>query len=497
MPTRSITEAGAIERPERAPRAFIAGLLSAFVPGSGQMYANAWRRGAVMLAVAVVLGAAALAVYEDSATVLRLALSPEALLALLGVNLAVFLWRAHCTVDAYRVAGRRRSSLRGPAGTLGGRVVAVLVLVVVVALPHVVAGYYTYRDYDLLTSVFAEEEPIVAAAAPEIPEVVVPTGIIGSVGGPVGGGAAPSGTVVVAQPEPEPEEPPPFWKERGRLNVLLVGADAGPGRWGLRTDTMIVVSIDTETKRTAIFSVPRNLQGVPFPPSARTDLETFPDILNALWQYAEGRPELFPGAREPGPTALKATLGHLLGLRIDYYAMVDLRGFVEVVDALGGVTVNVPQPIYDAGVSPPNEDEEWIVLDLDAGRQHLDGRTALAYVRTRWASSDYDRMQRQRCTIAALAGQASLSRLLRAFPKLATTMKKYVRTDIPVKQLPDLIELITRIETSKTVAVSFVPPVYSPWADPPEIRASVRRALRGDPLPDETTGLVAIRNACA
>jgi anionic cell wall polymer biosynthesis LytR-Cps2A-Psr (LCP) family protein len=136
------------------------------------------------------------------------------------------------------------------------------------------------------------------------------------------------------------------------------------------------------------------------------------------------------------------------------------------------------------------------VLDLDAGSQHLDGRTALAYVRTRWATSDYDRMQRQRCTIAALASQASLQKLLKAFPKLATTMKKYVRTDIPVKQLPDLLELITSIETSRMVAVSFVPPTYSPYADPPEIRSAVRAALRADPRPDERTGIVAVRTAC-
>jgi len=449
-----------------------------------------------MLVVTVVLAAAGLTVYRDSATVLSLLLSPEALLALLGVNLVVFLWRTHCVVDAYRLARRRRSFVSAPAGRAAGRAVLVAVLVSLVAVPHVVAGYYTYRDYDLLTSVFADEEPIVAAAAepPVEPRIVVPTGIIGSAGGPVPGGADPGGTIVVR--EPEPEEPPPFWQARGRLNLLLVGADAGPGRWGLRTDTMIVVSIQTKTRRTAVFSVPRNLQGVPFPPSAHTDLETFPDILNALWQYAEGRPELFPGAREPGPTALKATLGNLLGLRIDYYAMVDLRGFVEVVDALGGVTVNVPRYVYDAGVSPPNEGEDWIVLDLAPGRHHLDGRTALAYVRTRWATSDYDRMQRQRCTIAALASQASLPKLLRAFPKLATTMKRYVQTDIPVKQLPDLLELLTSVETKHMVAVSFVPPTYSPWADPPQIRAAVRGALRS-PQPDESTGLVDLRGACS
>jgi hypothetical protein len=115
-------------------RAFLAGLLSLLVPGSGQVYAGAWRRGAVMLAVAVVLCAAALAVYQDSATTLRLLLSPDALLALLGVNAAIFLWRTHCVVDAYRVAGRRRALSRGPSGTLGGRTAAVLVLLVLIAL---------------------------------------------------------------------------------------------------------------------------------------------------------------------------------------------------------------------------------------------------------------------------------------------------------------------------------------------------------------------------
>ena len=130
-----------------------------------------------MLAVAVVLCAAALAVYQDSATTLRLLLSPDALLALLGVNAAIFLWRTHCVVDAYRVAGRRRALSRGPSGTLGGRTAAVLVLLALISLPHVVAGYYTYRDYDLLTSVFAEEEPVVVVAAePPVRQVVVPRG---------------------------------------------------------------------------------------------------------------------------------------------------------------------------------------------------------------------------------------------------------------------------------------------------------------------------------
>jgi LCP family protein required for cell wall assembly len=255
---------------------------------------------------------------------------------------------------------------------------------------------------------------------------------------------------------------------------------------------MIVISISTRTEKAAVFGVPRNLSSVPLPPSAQTELDTFPDILNALWGYAEAHPEMFPGAKRPGPTALKATIGSLLGLRIDYYAAVDLRGFVEAVDALGGVTVNVQRHVWDAGISPPVEGEPLIAIDLEPGRHHLDGRTALAYVRTRWASSDYDRMHRQRCVIGALAQQASVGRLLRAFPKIASTMKKYVVTDIPLKALPDLIELVAGLDTEKMVGVSFAPPAFGTVADPVEMQAAVRSALQGKLDPElglETVGV--------
>jgi anionic cell wall polymer biosynthesis LytR-Cps2A-Psr (LCP) family protein len=112
-------------------------------------------------------------------------------------------------------------------------------------------------------------------------------------------------------------------------------------------------------------------------------------------------------------------------------------------------------------------------------------------VRTRWASSDYDRMQRQRCVIGALTQQASPVRLLKALPKIATTVKKYVVTDIPLKALPDLIELVAAIDTKRMVGVSFVPPQFSTVADVEEIRAAVKRALQGRLDPD--AGLVSVR----
>ncbi len=495
-----------VYRGHRPPRAFVAGLMSALVPGAGQLYAGARARGVRMLAVTgALVGCLLAAGLQDGVELLRLAVRPEVLIALLVLDGLVFLFRAHCAVDAYRTARRTRTLSGRPVGPAGGRAVAVAALLAFVAVPHVALGYYDYRSYDVLTSVFAAGEPIDLL--------------------PTGGGQAPAGEPAGGAPDPQPSSPSPAatggpeapeqtegepdaghqspWT-RGRVTFLLVGGDAGPYRYGLRTDTMIVLSVNTRTRRAALFGVPRNLIDVPFPESARTDLEAYPEILNSLWGYAEANPELFPGTRMPGPTALKETIGSLLGLEIDYFAAVDLRGFVELVDALGGVTVTVQRHVYDAGVSPPTEGEPSIAIDLQPGRHRLDGRDALAYVRTRWASSDYDRMHRQRCVMGSLAQQASVGQLLRAFPRLASTVKRFVLTDVPLKRLPDLVGLLADLENGKMVGVSFVPPTYAatwkrgdPVPDVELIRATVARALARTPKVDPELGLQTVRTDCA
>jgi polyisoprenyl-teichoic acid--peptidoglycan teichoic acid transferase len=483
-----------VYRSSRQPWAFVAGLLSAVVPGAGQLYVGARRRAALMLGVTILLVFCGMAVaLQDEVSLLRLAVQPNVLIALLVFDVAVFVFRAHCTIDAYRCARRARTFAGFPSGARAWRAAAVLVLVAFVAAPHAGAGYYLARGYDVLTSVFAAEEPV----------SILPTGG-GPTSGPSAGGVVTVGENREATPHltARPEPAPSPWRG-GRVTFLLVGGDAGPYRYGLRTDTMIVVSVSTKSGRAAIFGVPRNLIGVPFPPSADTGLETYPEILNSLWGYAEANPELFPKALMPGPTALKETIGWMLGLRIDYFAAVDLRGFVETVDALGGVTVNVPRHIWDAGVSPPVEGEPSIAIDLEPGRHRLDGRQALSYVRTRWASSDYDRMHRQRCVMAALAQQASVGRLMRAFPKLASTVKRFVLTDIPLKTLPELVELLAGLETKKMIGVSFTPPTYAAtWAngapspDVPLMRRAVDRALVERPNPDSELGLQSVRTDC-
>lgn len=517
MATRPLTSPVSLSyaryRSSRRPQAFLAGVLSSVLPGAGQLYAGRAQRGLVMLAVTVAIALVAIAfALQGSVFLLRELVQPTVLLALLVANVVVFAFRAHCSVDAYKAARRSRAFAGRSPGTTttAGRAAAILILVVLVAAPHAVAGYYGYRSYDVLTTVFADAEPASALASGSESSLAA--------GSPTPGGSPPSGVAPLAEsvaPSTQPETaetaetvaapptktsgrataPPSYWKDRGRVNVLLVGGDAGPYRYGIRTDTMIVVSIDTRTARAAIVGIPRNLSAVPLPAAARTDLETFPDILNALWGYAEAHPEMFPGAKQPGPTALKATIGSLLGLRIDYFAAVDLRGFVETVDALGGVTVNVQRHVWDLGVSPPVEGEPLIAIDLEPGRHRLDGRAALAYVRTRWASSDYDRMHRQRCVIGALAQQASVGRLLKAFPKIATTVKRYVVTDIPLKALPDLIELVASLDAKRMVGLSIAPPAFSTVADPEAIRAAVRQALHGKL--DPSTGIETVKTNCA
>jgi len=269
--------------------------------------------------------------------------------------------------------------------------------------------------------------------------------------------------------------------------VLLIGGDAGPGRSGLRTDTMVVATLNTRTRRGALLSLPRNLAEVPLPPRAAGLVPggRFPGILNALYGWATAHPDLFPG-RDPGATALKQVAANLTGLRVDYYALVDFRGFVEMVDALGGVTVTVTRPVLDR-VSPPEEGGDWIRIDLPAGRRRLDAHEAFAYVRARSQSSDHERIRRQRCVVAALAQQADAGRLLRAFPRIAGAARRNVRTDIPRRVLPDLIRHVAGVDRRRVVSLGFTPPAYTagfvgpgyPVPDVPAIRAATFTAISG------------------
>ncbi|MGD9714424.1 MAG: LCP family protein, partial [Thermomicrobiales bacterium] len=246
----------------------------------------------------------------------------------------------------------------------------------------------------------------------------------------------------------------------GKTTILLMGGDAGPQRIGLRTDSMMVASIDRESGRAALFGVPRNLVNTPLPePYASLFVcGCWESLLNELYYFAEANPDLFGGPGMGGEVMMR-TIEHLLQLDIDYYALVDLPGFVQVIDAVGGVTIDVPVQ-ESVLLSPAFESDGWQQYVIPVGRQHLDGRTALAYARTRVEGGDYERMARQRCIIGALAREADVGNLLLNYPQIVGSVENAILTNVTLDKLPGLIELLGEVDFGSLYTLGFTTEEY-------------------------------------
>ncbi|WP_233552796.1 LCP family protein [Jiangella rhizosphaerae] len=275
----------------------------------------------------------------------------------------------------------------------------------------------------------------------------------------------------------------------GRLNILLLGVDAGDGRVGVRPDSINLVSVDVRTGEPAMISLPRNLENARFPDGSPAD-EEFPRgfsgdgdesdyMLNATWTFGAEHPELFEGPSGPGPTAVKQAVEGTLGVPVHYYVAVDLQGFRDIIDAIGGITLRVNEelPIGDKG------------RVLEPGLQELDGYHALWYARSREGSSDYARMARQRCVIGALVNQADPQTVLSNFIELADASKSVITTDIPQQDLANLVDLALKAKDAEITSLQFVPPLIVP-ADPDIglMHDEVDALLSGDakPAPSES-----------
>ncbi|GHE09357.1 LCP family protein [Klenkia taihuensis] len=419
-------------------------VLGAVVPGTGLLAAG-WRRtGAAVLAVFVLLlGGAAWLATAGQRTAVRAAVDPQVLLGVMvGVGVLAVLWIA-VVVAGYRLLlPRRASRLQHGVG-----VVLVALLVAAVAVPAVTAVRLAGAQRGLVDTVFADGQ---------------------------------SATVQ------EPADPVNPFGDKERVNVLLLGGDGGEGRDGVRTDTVIVASIDTDTGDTTLFSLPRNLEDLPFP--AGTQLaELFPDgfdagsesesLLNAV--YRNG-PALYPDALgaptdNPGADWLKLGVGEALGLPIDYYVLVNLDGFSQLVDALGGITVNVNYYVPVGGIPNAQLPDSYIAPGPD---QQMDGATALAFARGRIGLTDYQRMDRQRCVLDAIVAEADPVTLLTRYQQLAATTSDIVSTDMPQSVLDDFVDLAFLVKDAEIRSVVFDDTVISPaYPDYDQIRALVQQAI--------------------
>ncbi len=452
------------ERPAGRPSPFAAAFLSLVFPGLGHLYARRPARALAfaalpVLALALLAGLAANASTRD---VLKVSIfDPFVLDVVLAIDVLVFLYRLIAVVDAYRCAAVEVPELGGRLGrprvsfaplSLAGLVGVILVM----GMAHVALARYDRIAHDTIMAVTSDTpgNPVIAPAASGAPGASA--------------AAATPGAAVGAVTAPQPSIVP--WNG-GRLNVLLLGVDQRPDQQTFNTDTMIVASIDPSTGAVSMFSVPRDTEQVPLPPSwpaAAYFGGTYPNKINSLWTFAEGSPDLFPGTDATrGVTALKGTLGYLLGIQIPYYVEVNFSGFRQVVDTLGGVTVDVQIPVTDYDY-PTDNGRGAIKLYIPPGIQHMSGEEALAYARSRHATSDFDRSQRQQRVITSIRQQTDVLSFLdpNKLDALGQALRNAVHTDFPRDQLPALVSLIEKANTSDLHSFVFDPPDYAVQCPP-------------------------------
>ncbi len=221
-----------------------------------------------------------------------------------------------------------------------------------------------------------------------------------------------------------------------RINVLLLGIDRRGGQgWGYRTDTIIIVTVDENNKTAGMLSIPRDLQ-LEIPGYKE-------DRINTANVYGES--SRYPGG---GPALLKRTIEYNFGIPIDYYIMVDFQGFEKIVDTLGGIDINVPRALHDTQYPDPlpGDPYHYTTIHFDPGLQHMNGKRALQYARSRMSTSDFDRAKRQQQILVAIRDKALNLNLLPKLPSLIATMGSMVKTDMTPDDMIRLARLAPQID---------------------------------------------------
>jgi LCP family protein required for cell wall assembly len=247
----------------------------------------------------------------------------------------------------------------------------------------------------------------------------------------------------------------------GRYNVLLMGGDSGAGRWGLRPDSMTIASIDADTGRTVLIGLPRNLANFPFAKGS-VMREQFPDgfdcdgcYLNGVSTWAQDNTELFGDSDNPGVDATVSAIEGITGLKINYWAMVNLAGFKGLVDAVGGVTLNVRSPIPVGGLG------DDVTGYIEPGVRKLDGHDTLWYARAREGSDDYSRMARQKCVMNAMLEQVSPQSAVSNFADLAQASSDMLSSNVPSSEFDTFVSLALKARGEKIASLSLVPPMIN------------------------------------
>ncbi len=467
--------------PKRAPRsrsAFAAAFLSLLFPGLGHAYAGAYTRALGFAAAPLLLLAlgGGVVLRTDRAQLAGMVASEGALIAIFVANILALVYRIIAAVDAWQVVRFLNASDAAGSGRLGRArmpvhplsIAGLVAVIVVIAAGHFAVARYDVMAYGLVNCIFNDEGSEDCGNPTDPPTALGSQGPEDSADPGASQDPAASPTAVIPTPDPSaqgtlaPTLPP--WDGKERLNILAIGVDARDNGSSYNTDTLIVVSIDPETKQVAMFQVPRDMVDVPVPDNARSLWgSVYGGKINSWYNQNRNREDLWPGKTDQtrGFNSLKAILGKLYGLDIRYHVKVDFGGFRDVVNTLGGVQVNVQIPVYESQY--PAGGGYLTRLYIPAGPQHMTGGEALQYARSRHRAGggDFDRGRRQQRVLLSLKDQMSVQAIIANLPQLIEDVGKSVKTDIPTSELPKLLALAESVDTKDIRSYVFSPRLYA------------------------------------
>ena len=339
----------------------------------------------------------------------------------LVVIVALAAWRMAAVSEAFVWEG----------GLLTGRRprVVLAVLLAGITLMHGVAGYYAWAFYDAGSRIFNGPDDSAVQPTPN-----------------------PSSTPNASSTNETDVIPTPFETPRtvsDRVNILLSGLDSGHDRKHSLSDTLLVVSIDPDARTVVMVSFPRDLSNFPMYYGG-----TYSGKINSLWTTVRNNPQRYPD----GPVStLGKEIGFLLGVPIHYTAAINLDGFERMVNLVGGVDVVNPKRIDD-----PTYDwfDGTYGFFLASGKHHLDGRTALAFVRSRKGTgdSDFTRAARQQLLLVAVRNQVTDPKILAKLPAILDAAARTIQTNFPPDRLREFLELSKTIDDQTIQRVVLGPP---------------------------------------
>jgi len=517
-----------------SPSPAVAAFLSFLFPGAGQVYAGEARRGLIWaIPMFVFLLAVIWILLGGQSALLSLISSAPKRLALLTLNVAFFLYHLAAMFDAYGVAQRERSrfAFGGSAPILLAILASLTIVIHGVPEAAAVSGFeqlckIVRCDNDGPVVIPPASFGLIATPGPQTPTPLPSVTPVPSVTAPPSGTPGPTGTPGSGSPGPSTPAPPrtppppvnlaswPTWAQDNRLNILVVGTDSrsdtGVDDNSLRTDTMLLLSIDIQAGKAAMFSFPRNMctpaidgscgsvgadsrypdwLRIPLPPASVGAYPDgiFPGMLNALWRRAAEHPESFPGSDDVSAvdcpqqytcprawTALAGTIQEMSAVHIDGIVSVNLNGFVALVDNLppqcapadvrvqlgnrecyGGIWIDVPAPVHEDEYRTSTG--QLIELDIERGCQFFDSEMALGYARTRTETSDYDRARRQQYVLTQVRKQLDPLALLPHIPGLLSVAQQNLYLTWSDTDIPFLAEAASRIDADRIYRYDFAP----------------------------------------